>query len=143
MAKWTAEQRAQFVYELAAKDGLVCFYCEHWLLDPLARHVSDRAEWYPTIDHLRPVSDWTAGRKEIRNMVLACKACNHKKGVGAFLLAETIRMVRRRLRQQAEVVEKQSKLIDHLRRELSEARRRDPDRDYTLRALVESRTRSG
>lgn len=69
VSKLNVKERIRFKYWLYWKYGPECGYC-HKVYDwRLAL----------TIDHLQPLSKGGAVR-DIRNMVLACRACNEAKG---------------------------------------------------------------
>lgn len=71
---------SQLTYRSAvlARDGLACSYCSIQLTRETA-----------TVDHVQPLM--TRGRNHPDNMVVACFACNNKKGaltLTAFLLGD-------------------------------------------------------
>jgi len=53
---------------LAQRDGCCCFYCHTPFVSPLTA----------TLDHYVPVSLWH--NSSARNLVLACRPCNERKG---------------------------------------------------------------
>ena len=65
----------------AAQDGR-CFYCRCALDVDRLRHVppASCASDDPTLDHVVPASK--GGAAEYANLVLACRACNERKGDG-------------------------------------------------------------
>lgn len=103
---------------LIARDGAVCFYCEHELLDP--DHTSlDQSQWWPTLDHLLPRV--AGGTNDLDNLVLACKTCNVRKGEHLALLVEVIVRLRGKVAELTEGRESDRIFIDHLQWELFDA----------------------
>ena len=67
-----AKRKRELIHRLAEAHGWCCFYCERPLSYEGPKHLR------PTLDHVVPLGE--GGTNHFRNLVIACRRCNHRKG---------------------------------------------------------------
>lgn len=123
----TREERQELVEALTRIDGYLCWYCET-VLDPDGGDPGSSTA--PTIDHVLPLS--AGGTHDLSNTVLACRNCNNIKRNRMYLVVQRVRRLRKRNANLHLSLEKAGKKIEHLERELAEAKTANVQTDGTL-----------